>query len=192
MSCLPVPPGCHPPHGSLHGEDTTIVTSPRRVVIGVDTHLDTIHLAAITDTGQLLGDAEFRTTPTGYYVAITSARSSGRCHRRCRGHQQLRCRIHPSIAGQRHSRRRGQPARPGRRRRQGKSDPLDAYAPPAPYWPATGWRSPKTRQHRRTKALQTRVAVRSKPAPRRSSRSKTSSSPPQPSCASATAATPPH
>ncbi|WP_235674812.1 hypothetical protein [Mycolicibacterium pulveris] len=36
----------------------TIVTSPRRVVIGIDTHLDTIHLGAITDTGQLLGDAE--------------------------------------------------------------------------------------------------------------------------------------
>ena len=41
-----------------YGEDTTIVTSPRRVVIGADTHLDTIHVAAITDTGQPLGDAE--------------------------------------------------------------------------------------------------------------------------------------
>ena len=40
------------------------MTSARRVVIGVDTHLDTIHVAAITDTGQLLGDAEFRTNPT--------------------------------------------------------------------------------------------------------------------------------
>ena len=28
MSCLLALPGCHPPQGSLHGEDTTIVTSP--------------------------------------------------------------------------------------------------------------------------------------------------------------------
>jgi hypothetical protein len=57
----------------LQGEDTTIVTSPRRIVIGVDTHLDTIHVAAITDTGQLLGDAEFRTTR-----AATTSLSPGR------------------------------------------------------------------------------------------------------------------
>ena len=59
----------------MHGEDTTIVTSKRCIVIGVDTHLDMIHLAAITDTGQLLGDAEFRTNPTGYWAAITWVRS---------------------------------------------------------------------------------------------------------------------
>lgn len=53
------------------------MTSPRQIVIGVDTHLDTIHLAAITDTGQLLGDAEFRTNPTGYHTAISWARSFG-------------------------------------------------------------------------------------------------------------------
>ena len=53
------------------------MTSRRRIIIGVDTHLDTIHVAAITDTGQLLGDAEFFTNPTGYYVAITWARSFG-------------------------------------------------------------------------------------------------------------------
>lgn len=53
------------------------MTSPRRVVIGADTHLDTIHIAAITDTGQLLSDAEFRTNPTGYWAAICWARSFG-------------------------------------------------------------------------------------------------------------------
>lgn len=75
MSCLPVPPGCHPPPETER--TPTIVTSPRRIVIGVDTHLDTIHLAASTDSGQPLGDAEFRTNPTGYYVATTWARSFG-------------------------------------------------------------------------------------------------------------------
>lgn len=45
--------------------DTTIVTASRVVVIGADTHLDTIHLAALTDTGQPLADAEFPTRPAG-------------------------------------------------------------------------------------------------------------------------------
>jgi len=41
------------------------VTASRVVVIGADTHLDTIHLAALTDTGQPLADAEFPTRPAG-------------------------------------------------------------------------------------------------------------------------------
>ena len=53
------------------------MTSARRVVIGVDTHLETIHVAALTDTGQPLGDAEFGTTPSGYYVALRWAQSFG-------------------------------------------------------------------------------------------------------------------
>ena len=72
------PTGCHPPLLRQRRGTPTILTSPRRIVIGVDTHLDTIHVAAITDTGQLLGDAEFRTNPTGYYVAITWPAASGR------------------------------------------------------------------------------------------------------------------
>jgi transposase len=105
------------------------VTSQRRIVIGVDTHLDTIHVAAITDTGQLLGDAEFSTNPTGYYVAITWARSFGEVF----------------IAGVEGTSSYGagftqalqdndihvvEVNRPDRaaRRRQGKSDPLDAYS----------------------------------------------------------------
>jgi transposase len=105
------------------------VTSPRRIVIGVDTHLDTIHVAAITDTGQLLSDAEFGTNPTGYYAAMTWARSFGKVF----------------IAGVEGTSSYGagftqalqdndihvvEVNRPDRaaRRRQGKSDPLDAYS----------------------------------------------------------------
>ena len=47
-------------------QPTTIVTASPRVVIGVDTHLDTVHLALITDTGKPLADAEFPTCPAGY------------------------------------------------------------------------------------------------------------------------------
>jgi hypothetical protein len=52
------------PSASDHQQkDITIVTAPRYVVIGADTHLDTIHLAAITDAGKPLADSEFATSP---------------------------------------------------------------------------------------------------------------------------------
>jgi transposase len=53
------------------------VTASPRVVIGADTHLDTIHLAVITDTGKPLADAEFPACPAGYDAALTWARSFG-------------------------------------------------------------------------------------------------------------------
>ncbi len=143
------------------------MTSPRRVVIGVDTHLDTIHLAAITDTGQLLGDAEFRTTPTGYYVAITWARSFGEVF----------------IAGVEGTSSYGagftqalqdndihvvEVNRPDRaaRRRQGKSDPLDAYSAARAVLAGHGLAVPKDPNTAALKALQTarRGAVKARTA----------------------------
>lgn len=98
------------------------------VVIGADTHLDTIHLAALTEQGQPLADKEFRTDPTGYAQALLWAQSLGPV----------------SVAGVEGTSSYGaalttvlqqagievlEVARPDRaaRRRQGKSDPLDAY-----------------------------------------------------------------
>src|SRR5215213_3505636 len=127
MSCLPAPPGGHPPHGSLHGEDTTIVTSPRRIVI--DTHLDTIHVAAITDTGQLLGDAEFRTNPSGYYVALAWARSFGEVlSAGVEGTSSYGAGFTQALQDNDiHVVEVNRPDRAARRG-QGKSDPLDAYS----------------------------------------------------------------
>ena len=42
----------------------------RSVVIGADTHLDTIHLAVLDATGKPLSDAVFPTRPAGCYVAV--------------------------------------------------------------------------------------------------------------------------
>lgn len=105
------------------------MTSPRRVVIGIDTHLDTIHLGAVTDTGQLLGDAEFGATPTGYWAAICWARSFG---------DVVSVGVEGTSsygAGITHALQDNgihvvEVNRPDRsvRRRQGKSDPLDAYS----------------------------------------------------------------
>ena len=109
--------------------DSTIVTASRVVVIGADTHLDTIHLAVLADTGKPLGDAEFPTRPAGYYVAIKWAQSFGAV----------------MVAGVEGTSSYGagftrvlqeadievvEVNRPDRaaRRRHGKSDPLDAYA----------------------------------------------------------------
>jgi transposase len=105
------------------------VAAARRVVIGVDTHLDTNHLAVITDAGKPLADAEFPTNPAGYDDAIRWAQGFGTI----------------VIAGVEGTSSYGagltrvlqaagievaEVSRPDRvaRRRQGKSDPLDAYA----------------------------------------------------------------
>jgi transposase len=105
-----------------------VAASPR-VVIGVDTHLDTNHLAVITDAGKPLADAEFRTSLTGYDDAVRWVQSFGTVQ----------------IAGVEGTSSYGagltrvlqaagievaEVSRPDRaaRRRQGKSDPLDAYA----------------------------------------------------------------
>ena len=104
------------------------MTASRRVVIGADTHLDTNHLAVITDAGKPLADAEFPTSPAGYDDAVRWARSFGAI----------------AIAGVEGTSSYGaaltqvlqaaqievaEVSRPDRaaRRRQGKSDPLDAY-----------------------------------------------------------------
>ncbi|OBF00909.1 transposase [Mycolicibacterium elephantis] len=105
------------------------MTSDRRVVIGADTHLDTIHLAAITDTGQLLSDAEFRTNPTGYWAAICWARSFGEIvSAGVEGTSSYGAGFTQALqANDIHVVEVNRPDRSARRR-QGKSDPLDAYS----------------------------------------------------------------
>jgi transposase len=123
------PAGCRHLLAITNRRDITIVTASPRVVIGADTHLDTIHLAVITDAGKPLADSEFLTSPAGYVDALEWARSFGDI----------------AIAGVEGTSSYGagltrvlqaagvevaEVSRPDRaaRRRQGKSDPLDAYA----------------------------------------------------------------
>ncbi|WP_240355937.1 transposase [Mycobacterium bourgelatii] len=105
------------------------MTSDRRIVIGADTHLDTIHLAAITDTGQLLSDAEFRTNPTGYWAAICWARSLGEVvSAGVEGTSSYGAGFTQALqANNIHVVEVNRPDRSARRR-QGKSDPLDAHS----------------------------------------------------------------
>ncbi|MFN8087593.1 MAG: IS110 family transposase [Mycobacterium sp.] len=101
----------------------------RGVVIGADTHLDTIHLAALDGTGRPLADAEFPTTPGGYTRAVRWARDLGTVQlagvegTSCYGMGLTSALQSAGIAVV-------EVIRPDRsaRRRQGKSDPLDAYS----------------------------------------------------------------
>lgn len=100
----------------------------RAVVIGADTHLDTIHVAALDTVGKPIGDAEFRACPRGYAAAVAWVHDQGLVQ----------------VAGIEGTSSYGmgltaalqaagiavvEVIRPDRsaRRRQGKSDPLDAY-----------------------------------------------------------------
>lgn len=105
------------------------MTASRAVVIGADTHLDTVHLAALSPTGAPVADAQFPTRPAGYYLAVKWAQSFGAV---------LRAGIEGTSSYGAGLTRALQDAgieveeintcdRAGRRR-QGKSDPLDAYA----------------------------------------------------------------
>jgi transposase len=105
------------------------VAASRVVVIGADTHLDTIYVAALGDTGKPLADATFPARPAGYYVAVKWAQSLGTI---------LRAGVEGTSSYGAGFTRALQDVgidvaevnRPDRaaRRRQGKSDSLDAYA----------------------------------------------------------------
>ena len=99
------------------------------VIGGVDTHAETIHVAAIDDLGRDLGDQEFPTTPVGYREALaflighgtlsmigiegTSSYGAGIARAARTAGIEVREVTRPDRAT---------------RRMQGKSDPIDAYA----------------------------------------------------------------
>jgi len=105
------------------------VSALRRVVIGADTHLDTNHLAVLTDTGKPLADAEFPTSPAGYDDAVRWAQSLGTiCIAGVEGTSSYGAGL--TRVMQAAGIEVAEVSRPDRaaRRRRGKSDPLDAYA----------------------------------------------------------------
>ena len=107
---------------------TATAPEPSGVIGGVDTHADTIHVALIDELGRALDDREFATTPVGYRAALAFLISFGKL---------LMVGIEGTSSYGTGLTRAVQAAgievrevtRPDRaqRRRQGKSDPLDAY-----------------------------------------------------------------
>lgn len=105
------------------------MTESTLIVAGADTHLDTIHVAAISMTGSLIGDREFPTTRTGYAAAIRFLTSLGQVERigvegtASYGAGLTRALTAAGIDVVEVSR-----AVKSTRRLKGKSDPLDAYS----------------------------------------------------------------
>ena len=107
---------------------TVTTLDPGTIIGGIDTHADTIHVAAIDPWGRELGDQEFPTTPAGYRDALrfltghgevtgigiegTSSYGTGITRSAVAAGLEVFEVIRPERSV---------------RRRQGKSDPLDAY-----------------------------------------------------------------
>ncbi|MGC5022201.1 IS110 family transposase [Micromonospora sp. DT47] len=118
----------------------------RSVIGGVDTHRDTHHAAVIDSTGGLLGDAEFPATTAGYVDLLAWMRSFGRVSAvgvegtGSYGAGLARYLTSKKVAVT-------EVDRPDRRarRRQGKSDPIDAIAAARATLAGTAMGTPKTR-----------------------------------------------
>lgn len=100
-----------------------------RVIVGVDTHADTHHVAVVTEHGRPLADREFVATGSGYRKIIEYVRSYGEI-----AAVGVECTGSYGAALTKVLRSNGlavvevnQPNR-SQRRLRGKSDPLDAYA----------------------------------------------------------------
>lgn len=99
------------------------------VIGGIDSHADTIHVAAIDVVGRDLDDAEFPTTPAGYAAALAFLGSFGVIAViGIEGTSSYGAGIARAAQAAGHAVR--EVTRPDRseRRRVGKSDPIDAYA----------------------------------------------------------------
>jgi hypothetical protein len=146
-----------------HAADTT----DQEVVGGVDSHADTLHVAAVTDRGGHLDDAQFPTTAAGYAAAIAFLRAHGRVA--AIGVEGT------SSYGSGFTRAARQAGltvievnRPDRaeRRRIGKSDPIDAYAAARAVVSGRATSAPKDEAIAGIRALQTaaRSAVKARTA----------------------------
>lgn len=127
MSCLPALPVCaHPTHVR---RDTTILAESALLIAGADTHLDTVHVAAITLTGAAVSDRQFPATRAGYTAAIRFLTSLGQVERigvegtASYGAGLTRAMIAAGTEVVEVTR-----AVKSTRRLKGKSDPLDAYS----------------------------------------------------------------
>lgn len=107
---------------------TVTVLDPGTIIGGIDTHAETIHVAAIDRWGRELGDQEFPTTPAGYRGALEFLAGHGEVTGiGIEGTSAYGLGI--TRAAREADLEVFEVTRPERavRRREGKSDPLDAY-----------------------------------------------------------------
>lgn len=105
------------------------MTETERIVAGADTHADTIHVAAISTTGALIGDQEFPTTRAGYAAAIRFLTSLGQVERiGVEGTASYGAGFTRALTAKGFEVVEVTRAVKSTRRLKGKSDPLDAYS----------------------------------------------------------------
>jgi transposase len=124
MSCLTGPAGADPP-GS---EGVTIMTNQQQNIGGVDSHRDTIHVAVITEIGQPVADHEFPTTVAGYRRAVAWLIEHGPLQAvGIEGTSSYGVGITTAVTALGTRVVEVNRTRPAERRKQGKTDRLDAY-----------------------------------------------------------------
>jgi transposase len=128
MSCLLARPASTHPIDTEGISIMTVTALVPRVIGGVDTHADTIHVAAIDGLGRNLADCEFATTPDGYRDALAFLVALGNLEViGIEGTSSFGAGItRAALAAGIEVREVIRPERSVRRMR-GKSDPIDAY-----------------------------------------------------------------
>ena len=106
----------------------TSPTPDEGLVGGIDSHADTIHVAQIDGLGRDVADHEFATTATGYRAAVAWLAGHGQVSRvGVEGTSSYGRGVTSALAGAGIRVVEVNRTRPAERRRQGKSDRLDAY-----------------------------------------------------------------
>ncbi len=124
MSCLTDAAGADP----SDRKGSTIMTNQQQHVGGVDSHKDTIHVAVITDTGHPVADREFPTTVAGYRRAVAWLIEHGPLSAvGIEGTSSYGVGITTAVAALGIRVVEVNRTRPAERRKQGKTDRLDAY-----------------------------------------------------------------
>lgn len=166
MSCLPALAGVCPYPTHQVRRDTIILTESTDVVAGADTHLDTIHVAAITMTGATFGDEEVPTTRAGYAAAIRFLMALGYVVRiGVEGTASYGAGFTRALAAAGFEVVEVTRAVRSTRRLKGKSDPLDAYSAARTALAGDGLAIPKTTPPPGCAPCTSRVAQRSSTAP---------------------------
>ncbi len=124
MSCLTGPAGADP----SDRKGSTIMTNEQHHVGGVDSHKDSIHVAVITGLGQPVDDREFPTTTAGYRRAVAWLIEHGPLAAvGIEGTSSYGVGITAAATGAGIRVVEVNRTRPAERRKQGKTDRLDAY-----------------------------------------------------------------
>ena len=104
------------------------MTNPQQRVGGIDSHKDTIHVAVISEIGQPVADQEFPTTVAGYRRAVAWLIEHGPLQAvGVEGTSSYGVGVTTALLAAGLSVVEVNRTRPAEKRRQGKSDPLDAY-----------------------------------------------------------------